>query len=168
MDRVEGEQRAAVVAEARSWLGTKYHHEGRLRGVGVDCGQLLIAVYAAVELIPSFSTGHYPFDWAQHRDAERYLNFVKEHGREIVGPPDGPAPLPGDLLLWRFGRCFSHGAIIVEWPRIIHAQVGAGCIEGDADRDQALNWVGQPLAERPRQRMFFSWWGKPPAHGQPD
>ena len=54
-------------------------------------------------------------------EAERYLNFVKAHGHEIAGPPAGPPPLAGDLVLWRFGRCFSHGAIVVGcfgWHRL--------------------------------------------------
>jgi cell wall-associated NlpC family hydrolase len=29
--------RAAVVAEARSWLGTPFHHQGRVKAAGVDC-----------------------------------------------------------------------------------------------------------------------------------
>ena len=26
-----------AVAEALTWLGTPYHHQGRVKGVGVDC-----------------------------------------------------------------------------------------------------------------------------------
>ncbi len=33
-----------VVRTARTWLGTPYHHQGRLKGVGVDCAGLLIGV----------------------------------------------------------------------------------------------------------------------------
>jgi hypothetical protein len=35
---------ADVVAAARGWLGTPWHHQGRLRGVGVDCGGLIVCV----------------------------------------------------------------------------------------------------------------------------
>lgn len=35
-----------AVAEAITWLGTPYHHQGRVKGVGVDCGTLLCEVYA--------------------------------------------------------------------------------------------------------------------------
>jgi cell wall-associated NlpC family hydrolase len=158
MTEQETVQRQAVVAEARSWLGTRYHHEGRVKGAGTDCGQLLILVYAAVGLIPGFDTGHYPFDWALHRDAERYMGFVAEHAHEIPAPPQGPAPQPGDLALWKFGRCFSHGAIVVAWPQIIHAQVGAGVVLADAEAEQRLNWVGDPGREKPRDRVFFTLW----------
>lgn len=38
IDRVE------IVAMARSWLGTPWIHQGRLKSVGVDCGGLIIGV----------------------------------------------------------------------------------------------------------------------------
>ena len=36
--------RTDVVAAAREWLGTPFHHQARLRGVGVDCVGLVIGV----------------------------------------------------------------------------------------------------------------------------
>ena len=36
--------REDVVLEARKWVGTPYHHQGRLRGIGVDCVGLIIGV----------------------------------------------------------------------------------------------------------------------------
>jgi cell wall-associated NlpC family hydrolase len=38
--------RARVVALARTWLGTPYHHQASLRGAGADCLGLLRGVYA--------------------------------------------------------------------------------------------------------------------------
>ena len=32
----EAETRAAIVAEAMSWIGTPYHSHARIKGVGVD------------------------------------------------------------------------------------------------------------------------------------
>ena len=43
-------QRAAVVAEARSWIGTPYHHAADVKGHGVDCAMLLIRVYCDCRL----------------------------------------------------------------------------------------------------------------------
>lgn len=34
--------RTAVIAAARGWLGTPFRHQARLRGVGVDCGGLVV------------------------------------------------------------------------------------------------------------------------------
>lgn len=41
MTPLELQQRAAVIAEAESWLSTPYHHEARIKGHGVDCAQIL-------------------------------------------------------------------------------------------------------------------------------
>ena len=56
-----------------------------------------------------------------HRDAERYMEGLLQYAHEIDGPPE-----PGDVALFRFGRCYSHGAIVVEWPRLIHAYWDVG------------------------------------------
>ena len=52
MTDLESHQRAAVVAETCSWLGTPYHDRGRIKGSGVDCAMLPAEIYTAVGLIP--------------------------------------------------------------------------------------------------------------------
>jgi cell wall-associated NlpC family hydrolase len=122
MRNIESE-RQAVVAEARSWLRTPYHHMGRVKGGGVDCATLLAEVYARAGVAPALEIPFYPPDWHLHRNAERYLEFILGHAQEIAG-----LPAPGDVALWRFGKCFSHGGIVVDWPLIIHAYSGKGCV----------------------------------------
>lgn len=122
------EARAAVVAEAESWLGTPYHHMGRLKGVGVDCLTLLAAVYHAAGIVPAIEIPFYPPDWHLHRGVERYMDGLLAHAREVE------TPAQGDVVLFRFGRCFSHGAIVVGWPRIIHAWHSNGVVYGDAEK----------------------------------
>jgi hypothetical protein len=46
------DERQAVIAEARSWIGTPFHDRARVKGAGVDCLQLLIASYHAAGLLP--------------------------------------------------------------------------------------------------------------------
>lgn len=108
-------KRQAVLAIARTWLKTPWQHLQRVKGAGVDCAQILIAVYAEAGLVEEFDTGHYPPDWMQHRSQERFLEFVQKYADQV------DSPLPGDLAIYLVGRCFSHGAIVVEWPSIIHA-----------------------------------------------
>jgi len=137
------EARSRVVQEARSWLGTPYHHAARVRGAGVDCGQLVAAVYEAAGVVPPVEIAPYPSDWNLHRGAELYLDVVQQHAREI------DAPQPGDLAVWRFARAFSHGAVVIAWPVIIHAYFGLGVIQEDAAANQ--NLAGRPV-------RFFSPW----------
>jgi cell wall-associated NlpC family hydrolase len=139
-------KRQAVLDEAATWLGTPFHHEARVKGHGVDCGQILLAIYETVGLIPHVETEHYPADFHLHRDREWYAEILGQHATEFSGPPDGEVPLPADIVLFKFGRVHSHGAIVVAWPRLIHAYFGAGRVcWGDATL--------QPLADRPRR--FF-------------
>jgi cell wall-associated NlpC family hydrolase len=101
--------RAAVVAEAQAWLGTPFHHQGRVKGSGVDCAMLLAEVYQRCGLVPYVDPGYYPPDWHLHRDAERYLEKLMPYARELAG-----APAPGDVAVFQFGRTFSHGAIVID------------------------------------------------------
>jgi cell wall-associated NlpC family hydrolase len=113
----------------------------------VDCGQLVAAVYEAAGVVPpGLVIPDYPPDWHLHRDDERYLRHVEEWAHRIDGPPE-----PGDVALFRFGRCISHGAIVVRWPAIIHAHRPDGAVvAGDALADAQL-----------RQRLAGVWspWG---------
>lgn len=128
-------RRAAILAEARSWLGTPFHHRARIKGSGVDCAQLVIAVYAAVGLIEDFQPDNYPPDWHLHRSAERFLAYVVDRARQVEQPQ------PGDLVLMQFGRCYSHGAIWVDASTCIHAFVGRGVELGDL-----AEWRRRPKA----------------------
>lgn len=138
------EQRDAVVAEARSWLRTPYHHAGTIKGAGVDCAMLPFAVYRAVGLLPDFRVDDYPPDWHLHRDTERYLDIVTKFAREVPEPTG-----TGDFVLFKWGRCFAHGAIITGWPWIIHAVLHVGVAADRADTGR--------LADR--ERRYFTLWG---------
>jgi len=109
------DERQRVIAEARKWLGTPWHHNARVLGAGVDCAQLLVAVYHAAGLIPDIDAGEYAPDWALHRSEERFLAMVSKYA---VPVDEG---VPGDVVMYRVGRAFSHGGIVVDERTIIHA-----------------------------------------------
>lgn len=106
-----------AVAEALGWVGTPYHPHARLKGVGVDCAQLLIGVYSNVGAIPAVDVGEYSTQWHLHRSEELFQEWV-ELFADRVSADD---VRPGDVVLFRFGRTFSHGGIVIEWPTIVHA-----------------------------------------------
>ena len=101
-------ERAAVVAEALTWEGTAFHHAARLKGAGVDCCQLVLAVYVGLALIDEPVVEPYPAQWFLHHDRERILEIVQEIAVRTAHPA------PGDLALFRFGRAVSHAGLIVE------------------------------------------------------
>lgn len=114
--------RQKVLDVAESWLGTPFHHLQRCKGAGVDCGQFLLGVFHEAELIPFVKTPYYPRDFHLHRSEEWYKTIVEQFSRPI----EQVEALPADLVLYRVGRVFSHGGIIVEWPKIIHSYVTQG------------------------------------------
>jgi NlpC/P60 family putative phage cell wall peptidase len=141
----ELETRAAIVAEAKSWIGTPYHEFARVKGAGVDCAQLPIAVYHACGIIPNLNPA-YSQQWMLHRDEELYLGEIRRFAREI--PLESAKP--GDLIVWKFGRVYSHSAIVIELPRVIHAVIrGRAVIEANIDQDEDLR-------KEIRPRLAFS------------
>lgn len=106
-----------------SWLLTPYHHHGRVKGVGVDCAQILCAVYEACGLIPHIEPS-YPADWHLHRSEELYQGWLSEYGRKL----EGEQPRAGDIALFRFGRTFSHGGIVMEDGMVLHSYLDRGVI----------------------------------------
>lgn len=122
--------REAVVAETFTWLKTPYHHYAGIKGVGTDCAFILIKVYANVGMIDDFVPPVYPIDWALHRGEELYLGFVKRYAHKV------DKPKPGDVALYRYGRCVSHAGIVISDDSIIHAHNPEGVVisridEGD-------------------------------------
>lgn len=140
---IEQQQREAVLAEARSWLRTPYHHHEHIKGAGVDCAFLLIEVYAAAGMIEWFDPGYYPQDVMLHRGDETYLAWLEKYGHEVE------TPQPGDAAVWQFGRSYSHGAIVLAWPQIIHAYRTQGCVLGEGGQGDLAG----------RKVKFYSLWG---------
>lgn len=144
----EDDQRRAVVREARSWVRTPYHQQGDIKGGDVDCGMLLVRVFVDTGLCAPFDPRPYADDWYLHRSEERYLGFIFDRAKEVA------APLPGDVMVFRYGRCYAHGGIVtVASPlTIIHAfQPALVVLEEEVARNPALcNAVRLP--------KFFSLW----------
>jgi cell wall-associated NlpC family hydrolase len=143
---MNADQRAAVVAEAKTWLRTPYNHKQAVKGAGADCAMFPLAVYRACGLIPeSFVTPDYSPQWHLHQSEEIYLQTIAPLMREIESPIPWmqgylaqPLPQPADFIIFKFGRTFSHGAIVVQWPIIIHSYIPHGVQLSDALADGQL------------------------------
>ena len=126
------EAREAVVQEAMSWRGTAYQHHARVKGVAVDCGMFLAEVYERAGVMPHCDPGEYPSDWHLHRSEERYLGIVQERAHKV------DSPQPGDIALFHWGRCIAHGAIVVQWPLVIHSTFGVGVVVANVEMEERL------------------------------
>lgn len=151
--------RARVVAAARSWLGTPYHHRARVKGAGVDCGQLVIASFYEAGLIEDLDPGYYTCDWHLHRNEDRYLAAVESRLVRVCDDTEFSVDdrykadpnfrvSPGDVLVFRVGRTFSHGGLITEWPKFIHSYLPAGMVE-------EVEIKNTPMSARPARVYTF-------------
>lgn len=130
------DQRQAVVAEARSWLRTPYHDHGRVKGAGADCALFPLDVYTRVLRIALPPVPRYTMQWHLHNREEKYLDYVRSCGAIEITESEIQ---PGDFALFRLGRVFSHGAIILGWPSVIHAVNPSGVILANAAIDSTLS-----------------------------
>lgn len=126
--------RQAILAEAETWLGTRFHHYAWVKGAGVDCLGLIYGVYRAVGLVPEIAIPYYRRDQMLHSDEETYLEALLQYGHEVAHPE------PGDVALFMYGRLYWHGAIVVAWPRLIHAFAERGEVcRGDGEQGRLRN-----------------------------
>lgn len=108
-----------IVAIARSWLGTPYHHQASLKGVGCDCLGLVRGVYAELYGAPTEEPPPYSRDWAEAAQAETMIEAARRHLIEIA-PSQASA---GDVVIFRMakGAMAKHAAILTAADRMIHA-----------------------------------------------
>ncbi len=111
--------RAAIVAEARRWLGTPYQHQASVIGVGTDCLGLLRGVWRALIGPEPEKAPPYTPDWAEARGSDDLMEAARKWLREI---PISEARA-GDVLLFRMGlgAPAKHVGIASGGDRIIHA-----------------------------------------------
>jgi cell wall-associated NlpC family hydrolase len=139
------EERAAVVAEARSWLFTPFRKGQAIKGAGVDCAGLLAETYN-VAIGTQLKVREYDEQWHLHRTEELYIEDLTKAGFiEVSAELRGD----GDIALSKMGRVYCHGAIILGWPKVIHA-------EGSGNAVIIVNTKADFYFQY-RQVKFFSW-----------
>jgi len=115
--------RPSVVIEARSWLGTPFHHQARVKGVGVDCVGLVLGVGKALGAFdPAFDVLGYP----RVPDGS---SLMQEAESAMLQIPFEEMQ-PGDVVMIAFGRDPQHVGILGDYRHgglsIIHASGGDG------------------------------------------
>jgi len=115
--------RTDVVEAARHWLGTPYHHQASLRGVGCDCLGLVRGVWRDLYGPEPEAPPPYSPSWAESLGEETLAGAALRH----LLPLPREAVRPGDVLLfrWRGHLPAKHCAILTAPDRILHAHDGA-------------------------------------------
>lgn len=128
--------RADIVKEARSWIGTPWRHQGRLKGVASDCIGVVIGTAKALGLTaPEFDIR----DYARFPDGK----LLRKYLGELMDPVSLSQKQGGDVLLIRPSRIDQHIAILTFENSIIHAiDMERGVREHILDRVWAKLVVG--------------------------
>jgi NlpC/P60 family putative phage cell wall peptidase len=116
-----------VINTARSWLGTPYHDQASLRGVGCDCLGLARGVWREVVGDEPFVIPPYSRDWGETGPHEVLAEGARGAMIETAATDVGP----GALLIFRMERraIAKHVGILTEAGTFIHAYERLGVIE---------------------------------------
>jgi cell wall-associated NlpC family hydrolase len=123
--------RQQVVIEARKWIKTPFIHQGRRRGLGVDCVGLPLCVIRDLGLgdwspfYPAYSTTP---------TGDEVLKACRELvGQDLLYERTAGEVEIGDILVFRVNHSACHAAIMAESSpgrrdRIIHAYSPVGYV----------------------------------------
>lgn len=130
-----------IAAAAMPWLGTPHVNQARVKGIGVDCGMLLIGAIEDAGLIEKgvIEIAPYSNEWHLHHSEEWFLSYVKKY---CVSVTEADMAI-GDFLMYQFGRCVSHGGIYIGNNQIIHAVIDQGVILSDLNDVMFLDAHGK-------------------------
>lgn len=105
-----------IVETAREYIGTPFQHQGRLKGVGVDCAGLIICV--------AHDIGYTDYDFTAYSriPSGGRLEALLLQYLDII-PINEAAP--GDVYLLKIDREPQHLAIVSDHG-IIHSYSGSG------------------------------------------
>lgn len=109
--------RDMVVAEARKMLGTKFHHQGRLPGVGLDCVGVVVSLAKALGIVVEDVANYSKVTSTRH--GQRLTQALENSFYKI--PLDDMEP--GDIVqFWIDKRGLgTHVGIAMPEQRVLHS-----------------------------------------------
>lgn len=132
---------ALVIAAARSWLGTPYHDQASLRGVGCDCLGLARGVWREVVGDEPFQIPPYSRDWGETGTRD----VLADGAAKMMIPVPLNDTHPGCLVLFRMTprAMAKHVGILTGQDSFIHSYERLGVLE-------------EPLTPIWRRRIAFA------------
>jgi NlpC/P60 family putative phage cell wall peptidase len=117
-----------ILAHARAWIGTPFHHQGTVKGVGCDCRGLVVGVAAELGYCTQVETnyGRYP-------TGNKLVEVCKQYMEQV--PLD--EAVPGDVVVITFEKDPQHVAFVGDYPEgglsLVHSLAGIGVVEHRLD-----------------------------------
>ncbi len=119
--------RARAAALARAWIGTPYHHQASLKGVGTDCLGLVRGVWRDLYGYEAERPPPYTPDWAETGGRETMIEAAARH---LIAISIGEAQA-GDVVVFRLKRTMvaKHAGLMTGPASFVHAIEGAPVAE---------------------------------------
>ena len=139
-------ERETIIAVARGWLGTPYHHQASVKGVGCDCLGLIRGVWRELCGPEPEDMPPYTRDWGNATGSETLIAAACRHLTKLADVGEAG---PGDVLVFRMrdrgvakhagvliralsasSEALSRGALHErDGASMVHAQEGLGVVE---------------------------------------
>lgn len=103
-----------IVATARSWIGTPFHHQARIRGKGCDCFGLIIGVARELGLRGKNGTLVADHDEVTYPRMPRG-QYVVDRLSKIFDEIPVESAGPGDVMLFKIHGNPQHMAILSDY-----------------------------------------------------
>ena len=132
---------AVVIASARGWLGTPYHDQASVRGVGCDCLGLVRGVWRELYGPEPMPIPPYSRDWGETGPREVLAEGARRMMIEVSPAEAGPGALV--LFCMRPRAIAKHVGILTGPATFLHAYERLGVIE-------------EPLTPSWRRRIAFA------------
>ncbi|WP_189435586.1 peptidase P60 [Pseudovibrio japonicus] len=117
----------ALLAEARSWIGTPYKHQASRKGAGCDCLGLIRGLYRFLHNREPAIPANYAPEWADLNNEDQLLIAARQYLDEV---PE-TSPKPAQVLLFRWAPHYpcKHLGLMSAQDRFIHAYEAVGVVE---------------------------------------
>ena len=127
MKIVAPQSRDHVVAAARAWIGTPYHHQASAKNIGADCLGLIRGVWRDLYGEEAEAAPGYSRDWGEVNGMETLIEAALRHMSFCA---IGEAK-PGDVLIFRMkqGAIAKHAGILATPITMVHAVEGRRAVE---------------------------------------
>ena len=130
-----------VITAARDWLGTPYHDQASMKGVGCDCLGLARGIWREVVGSETLPVPPYSRDWGEAGTRE----VLADSAARVMIRIDPTDAGPGAVVLFRMraGAIVKHVGILTGPDSFIHSYERLGVIE-------------EPLTTAWRRRIAFA------------
>ena len=110
-------KRAVISSTVKTYIGTRYKHQGRLKGIGLDCLGVVVELMKELGIYESGDVSNYSnipdgrelYEACKKWLVEKNINEMKE----------------GDVLLMRFDEEPQHLAVLVDNNEMVHSYLMA-------------------------------------------